>query len=109
METRPFQPWNTFRDEKRRTRIGSYYSPFQVYTLVFQLTGTGLLLNAAFLADYSDDDFNNLKGKLKELTAWGSDPRSRLDNPDAGSRWGDGPWPRISSSSASTPASPSSA
>ena len=80
-ETRPFQPWDTFRDEKRRTKIGSYYSPFQVYTLEFQLTGTGILLNAAFLADYSDDDFERLKERLKQLAAWGSDPKSRLDNP----------------------------
>lgn len=80
-ETRPFQPWDTFRDEKRRTKIGSFYSPFQVYTLKFQLAKTGILLNAASLADYSDDDFERLKERLKQQVAWGSDPKSRLDNP----------------------------
>jgi hypothetical protein len=80
-ETRPFQTWDTFRDEQRRARIGSYYSPFQLFTLKFQLAGTGLLLNAAFLADYSDDDFEKFKEQLKEFAAWGSDPKSRLDNP----------------------------
>jgi hypothetical protein len=80
-ETRPFQPWDTFRDEKRRAKTGSYYSLFQVYTLKFQLTGTGFLLNAAFLADYSDADFDQLKRTLKQHATWGSDPRSRLENP----------------------------
>lgn len=80
-ETRPFQPWDTFRDEKRRTRIGSYYSPFQVYTLKFQLTGTGLLLNAAFLADYSDNVFERFKQEWRQWAARASDTKSRLNNP----------------------------
>lgn len=80
-ETRPFQPWDTFRDENRRKRIGSYYSPFQVYTLAFQLGGTSLQLNAAYIADYSDDDFERLKERLKQWAGWGSNPRSRLVNP----------------------------
>ena len=80
-EARLFQPWNTFRDEKRRTRIGTYYSPFQVYTLKFQLTGTGLLLNSAFLSDYSEDGFEHLKEKLKGWAVSKSDPKSRLENP----------------------------
>jgi hypothetical protein len=80
-ESRPYQPWDTFRDKDRRKRIGSYYSPFQVYTLAFQLTGTGILLNATFLADHSDDDFERLKEQLKQFAVWRSDPKSRLDNP----------------------------
>jgi len=80
-ETRPFQPWDTFRDKNRRNRIATYYSPFQLYTLHFQLTGTAFRLNAAFLADYSDDDFDRLKAELKEWAAWETDPKSRLDNP----------------------------
>lgn len=80
-ETRPFQPWDTFRDKNRRNRIASYYSPFQLYTLRFQLTGTAFPLNAAFLADYSDDDFDRLKEQLKQFAARRSDPKSRLDNP----------------------------
>lgn len=80
-ESRPFAPWDEHRDDNRRKVVASYYSPFQVYTLAFQLNGTGLLLNAAYVADHSDEDFERLKEQLKQRAEWQSDPRSRLDNP----------------------------
>lgn len=80
-ESRPFAPWSEYRDKDRRTAVASYYSPFQVYTLAFQLNWTGLRLNAAYLADYSDDDFEKLKTRLKEWAGWRADSDSRLDNP----------------------------
>lgn len=79
--TRPFQPWDTFRDKSDSQRIASYYSPFQIYTLKFQLIGTRFLLNSAFLADYSDDDFERLKERLKRWAVRKNDPKSQLDNP----------------------------
>lgn len=80
-DSRPFVPWDEFRDGNRRTAVESYYSPFQVYTLDFQLNGSGILLNAAFLADYSEQDYQHLVEKLKQLTEWECDPSSRINNP----------------------------
>jgi len=80
-ETRPFQPWGTFRDKDCRERIASYYSLFQIYTLAFQLSYTGRRLNAADIADYSDDDFERLKEQLKQWAARKSNSRSRLNMP----------------------------
>jgi hypothetical protein len=80
-ETRPFVPWEEFRDTNRRRAVETYYSPFQVYTLDFQLNGSGILLNAAYLADYSEEDYERLFAQLKQLTQWGSDPSSRINNP----------------------------
>lgn len=80
-ETRPFQPWDTFRDKDCRERITSYYSPFQIYTLAFQLSYTGRRLNAADIADYSDDDFERLKEQLKQWAARRSNSKSRLNKP----------------------------
>jgi len=45
-ETRTFEDWDTFRDKNGRKAIASYYSPFQLYTLDFQLSSTGFLLNS---------------------------------------------------------------
>ena len=80
-DSKPFVPWDEFRDGNRRTAVESYYSPFQVYTLDFQLTSSGILLNAAFLADYSEQGYQRLVEQLKQLTEWGSDPSSRIQNP----------------------------
>lgn len=79
-ETLIFQPWDSFRDECRRQSVTSYYSPFQLYSLAIQLNATDIRLNAANLADYSDEDFEKLKGRLKEKAAWKSDPGAWMDD-----------------------------
>jgi hypothetical protein len=80
-ESQPFVPWAEFLDKNRRKAVASYYSPFQVYTLAFQLNVTMWPLNAAYVADYSDEDFERLKEQLKEWAEQASNPRSRLENP----------------------------
>lgn len=80
-EGRPFIPWDEYRDQNRRTAVASYYSPFQVYTLAFQLAWTGLRLNATYLIDYSDDDFERLKLRLKDWARSRGDSDSRRENP----------------------------
>jgi hypothetical protein len=80
-ENRVFQAWDDFRDRKRRTAIASYYSPFQLFTLEFQLKSTSFLHNSAWIGDYSDEDFNEFFANLKEWAAQRNEPESRLDNP----------------------------
>lgn len=80
-ESRPFVPWGEYRDTNRRKAVASYYSPFQAYTLSYQLKMTGWPLNAAYVVELSEEDFTRLKKRLKEWASWSSEPRSRLENP----------------------------
>lgn len=64
---RPFQAWESFIDEQGRTKIESFYSPFQCYTLYHLMRTTRSEFRAEWWIEYTDED---IQSKIHEVSQW---------------------------------------
>ncbi len=65
--SRPFQPWETFRDKKRhRQQIENFYSIFQCYTLYNLVQLTKWELGAEWWASYSKEDIDKISSEISD-------------------------------------------
>jgi hypothetical protein len=66
---RAFEPWDTFRDEKKKRQVENFYSVFQVYPLHELLNATKLgEIRAERWALYSNEDIDQLVERIRKLT-----------------------------------------
>lgn len=65
--SRPFQPWKTFMDEEGDTKIESFYSIFQCYTLYNLLQSTRIVLGAEWWETHTYEEVNKF---IDEVSKW---------------------------------------
>jgi len=64
--SRPFQQWETFRDEEEDIKIESFYSIFQCYTLYNLIRSTRMELGAEWWFSYNEKDIDRLTSQLSD-------------------------------------------